>query len=1641
MKRGLRIRLAAAWVAAIVLLAWVAPASAQVVRAFTPRFSTNDNGDITLIGNTMMTCNGGANCATGQAGTGNRLDNGDFTMAYVDADVDGTTFSSSSATLTLPPGATVLWAGLHWLGVSNSGTRGTVRFAAPAGGYATLGATTLDATGAFYHGYVDVTTTVRNNGSGTYWVADVQSSPGASDVFAGWSLVVVYRLASDPMRNLVVYDGFADINPGPRVDINPSGFLTPLAGVVRTRVGVVAGDGDLGSKGDQFELNAASLTDALTPANNPMNSTISRLGVHVTAKNPNYVNQLGLDVDLINADGMVPNGATSASLTLKSGGDGYYPAVVTFATDLYMPVMSGNAFQKTVADLNGGAVQPGDVLEYTIYAQNRGGDAANAIVARDTLPANTTFVPGSIVVVTGANAGAKTDAAGDDQADYASGPRSVTVRLGTGANAGSGGSMVPGVASTVRFRVTVNTPSPTGTVVANQGWLSYQGAQFGTPFSGASDADTLTALLQPTIVTVTPPLLSGNVFEDVNYGGGAGRSLSVSTGVVRPNARVELYASGGAYLGAATTSAGGTFTFDGWGPGSYIVRVVSATVTSSRTGALATPWPVLTFRTTAPSGTATADAHRVGGETPGLDDAAANTTSATLASLTTATTTAQAVTPVTIGTANLGSIDFGFNFDLIVNARDTGHGSLRQFLVHANALANTGLAQVGQTAGVENAIFMVSDGLVHPGLRAGLPNLLTAGVVRITLASALPALTAPFTRIDGGTQSTYVGDTNPGTLGAGGTVGVDAVALAVVARPEVELRDGAGLTLGLDLQAADLAVARIAVHGFGNVAGSDANANVRVGTAAARALVDACVIGTPATSFTDPGAGIRGIGDAVRVIGADDGVVRLSVIGFTGGHGVALTAGADRWLVTGCEVRGVAIGNASRSGVAIEASGTTRVETSRLIACAGPGVDARTTTGANVLLNLTVDGNGTGTGGGAGQVNTGVRLGGAGNRVDRCIVTASAGAGILVVSTGTTNTITRNSIFANGTQNNEIGIDLQFAGDDETSGTTPFYTRNDNGDADAGANGLLNFPVLETAILAGGNLTLTGWARPGSAIELFTAAPDPSGFGEGQTYLVTLTEGSAADLDATTSAYSGVVNGLNQGSDLTTRFRFVVPAPVGLTGGQRVTATATIANATSEFSGNLLVAATGVTVSGFAYADLDHDAARDAAEAGTGATIWIKLVSTSSPATAWAVSAANPATGTFTFPFVSSGSYSLVLDDNANPADVVPAYPAGFIGTEAAGGTRATVVVSASVPDQNFGLWPGSQVRGTVFRDDGSGGAIANDGVRQGAETGLAGVRVRFASGACAGGVCDSVLTDGAGAYLLWPPSAAAGTPASVIEIGSVGWISTGGSAGTTGGSYVRATDAMTFTPANGTSYAGVDFADVPPNQLAAPGALGAVPGGSVTYAHTFVAGSAGSVTFSMTQTPAPVLPGWSVTLRRDLDCNGVVDPGEPLVGAPVTVTAGQNVCLLLQHLVPAGAPVGAAELVRLQGSMSYANASPALTSVVALDDRTLVMNDGNLQIVKQVDVATARPGDVLTYTITYRNLGPDPLQAIVIRDATPSFTVFDGANCDVLGTGLTGCLLSSQPALGATGSLAWQLQGALAPGGSGVVSFRVRVQ
>jgi uncharacterized repeat protein (TIGR01451 family) len=498
----------------LAMLLMLSPADAAR-RAFSERFSTNVNGDVYIIGNTAMTCNGGCGAQNGAG------DNGSYTMVYVD--IDGTGYSntnqSSAATLSLPAGSTVLWAGLYWQGDSSAANRNTVTLQTPLSGATTITASQVDfisgqgcggncSATERYGAFADVTALVAAGGSGTYTVRGIKSMPGYRNTYAGWGLAVAFRNNSLPLRNLTIFDGLQDVTtssngnpaPNPTVTIPVSGFLTPYNGPVNTTIGVIAGEGDRGNTGDNFRLNATNLIDPYHVNNDFFSSNISDLGVRVTAKNPNYSNQLGWDIARINASNILANGATSATITLNTGGDWYYASAVSFVTDLYVPIIAPNVV-KTGIDMNGGNLVPGDILRYTVTMNNTGYDTATYLYATDNIPAYTTYVPGSLVVLSGPAGqptGAMSDNSGDDTAEYiATGTPRVVFRLGSGANGTTGGSLAYGQSTSFRFDVQLNSSIPSGTILTNSVLISYNGQTLGATYAAASSAATSSVFVPP----------------------------------------------------------------------------------------------------------------------------------------------------------------------------------------------------------------------------------------------------------------------------------------------------------------------------------------------------------------------------------------------------------------------------------------------------------------------------------------------------------------------------------------------------------------------------------------------------------------------------------------------------------------------------------------------------------------------------------------------------------------------------------------------------------------------------------------------------------------------------------------------------------------------------------------------------------------------------------------------------------------------------------------------------------------------------------------------------------------------------------------------------------------------------------------
>ncbi len=452
-------------------------AFSQVIDPFSIRYQNQQKGGITMLANVSVSCTN-CNVAIAEVPPSGVSTNNEYTMSYVDIDNNPSTFMSSSDSLNLSDCSEILWAGLYWTArLSTNGTPGAttnytsrnqIKLKVNNGAYQSMTADELldNSTGhQTYHCFKNITSIVQNNGpKARYTVADLVTRTGISAVYGGWTIVVVYGDVYQSMRNLTVFDGLANVSTGNTVTIPITGFVTPLVGPVAFELGVVSHDGDRGQTGDQLLFNGAgnyvNVSDAAHNLNDVFNSSIAYDGVLTPFRNPILNNTLGHDASIFVPNNTtlnyIGNNTSSANIQITTGGETILTSVVTSVIDVFEPDLRATVY---ISDLNGGQVNPGDQLEYTVVGKNIGSDISLGTFITDTLDPRTIYVPNSLSITYGPNLGSKTDVFLDDQAEYDPVNRVVKARIGNGANGVSGGAVAnspTGADSTVlKFRVTV----------------------------------------------------------------------------------------------------------------------------------------------------------------------------------------------------------------------------------------------------------------------------------------------------------------------------------------------------------------------------------------------------------------------------------------------------------------------------------------------------------------------------------------------------------------------------------------------------------------------------------------------------------------------------------------------------------------------------------------------------------------------------------------------------------------------------------------------------------------------------------------------------------------------------------------------------------------------------------------------------------------------------------------------------------------------------------------------------------------------------------------------------------------------------------------------------------------------------------
>jgi hypothetical protein len=479
-------------IALLATLLVAAPAHAADA-PFSVRYAQTLHGNLGAVGNTLMSCpTAAANCAAARSGS--PYSNNDFTMGYVDVDSDASTFDSSSATLSLPAGSTVAWAGLYWAADTSGGaggaadshswTRDQVKLKLDNGAYQTVTAASGDVLTSTsqpsrYRGFANVTSLV--SGAGAYTVANVKAGTG-SDRFAGWSLFVAYRDANQALRHVNVYDGLGTVDATHAFSTTISPFQTPATGPVTTTMGLLSFEGDPGYATETMNLNGAPYSDAVNPANNVFNSTISANGAHVTAKSPNYVNQLGMDLDSRTATGTLANSQSSTTLSFTSTQDYYMPSAFFLVSDeapavnTDPPAITGTAGAGSTVTADPGDWQGTPTITYAYQWRRCDAAGANCVdVAGATghtydLTAADVGHTVRVVVVANNDAGASSPATSPASAVVAApAPAGGTADSGGSSNGGSGGNG--------------------GTGSTDGGGGPPSGASTGAPVSATSDGD------------------------------------------------------------------------------------------------------------------------------------------------------------------------------------------------------------------------------------------------------------------------------------------------------------------------------------------------------------------------------------------------------------------------------------------------------------------------------------------------------------------------------------------------------------------------------------------------------------------------------------------------------------------------------------------------------------------------------------------------------------------------------------------------------------------------------------------------------------------------------------------------------------------------------------------------------------------------------------------------------------------------------------------------------------------------------------------------------------------------------------------------------------------------------------------------
>ncbi|WP_430598545.1 cell wall surface anchor protein [Enterococcus sp. DIV2467a] len=478
----------------------------------TPIYQSVHRGELFSTGNTNLKI-ANENTAAAQtflntrgASSGYAINN--FPLEFADVDNDPNTYNSSRAYIDLNGAKEIAWAGLFWsasrykgpaygTNLSDEEISAPVQFTTPNGTVQRVSPQRYhridqDATNpgqrfgynnTGFSNYADVTSILQGDKSatGSYTLADIPMTSSLNGQyqyynFSGWSLFVVTKDQASKSRAFSIYYGARGNAAGTNNEFTMSNFLTAKQGNLDPIVTWFTVQGDKYWTGDNAQIkNSAgtwvNISNTLNPVNNAMNATVTDNDEHMVDKYPgkfapDHPNFLDIDIDrMAIPEGVLNAGQNQINFRTTSSGDDYSTNAIGFAVNAETPEFE---IKKEIVEPKE-TYKVGETITYRVSLKNTKADSeAINSVSKDALDGRLNYLPGSLKIISGPNSGEKTDASGDDQAEYDETNKQIIVRVGNGATATQGGSYKADTAETIyEFKARINERAKANELVPN----------------------------------------------------------------------------------------------------------------------------------------------------------------------------------------------------------------------------------------------------------------------------------------------------------------------------------------------------------------------------------------------------------------------------------------------------------------------------------------------------------------------------------------------------------------------------------------------------------------------------------------------------------------------------------------------------------------------------------------------------------------------------------------------------------------------------------------------------------------------------------------------------------------------------------------------------------------------------------------------------------------------------------------------------------------------------------------------------------------------------------------------------------------------------------------------------------------------